>query len=90
MNEAVMREKLDELCKLISQPCRTDHPRKSDDGFYISNTGDDRPAVEKILENLRLQIKYITFDLEATRRENFYLRRMLESRPKPHRDDGKM
>jgi len=27
---------------------------------------------------LRLSIKYILFDLEATRRENQYLRKMLE------------
>jgi hypothetical protein len=30
------------------------------------------------LDYLRLSIKYLVFDLEATRRENGYLRRMLE------------
>ncbi len=29
------------------------------------------------LDNLRLSVKYLVFDLEATRRENTYLRKML-------------
>ena len=31
------------------------------------------------LDYLRLSVKYLVFDLEATRRENAYLRRMLEA-----------
>ena len=30
------------------------------------------------LDHLRLTVKYLVFDLEATRRENSYLRKMLE------------
>jgi len=30
------------------------------------------------MDHLRLSIKYLVFDLEATRRENAYLRKMLE------------
>ncbi len=30
------------------------------------------------LDHLRLSVKYLVFDLEATRRENRYLRQMLE------------
>jgi len=46
------------------------------------------------LDNLRLSVKYIVFDLEATRRENAYLRKLLEQanrddapRPDPNADD---
>ncbi len=42
-------------------------------------------TVSDSVDYLRLQIKYMVFDLEATRRENSYLRKMLESRP-PRRD----
>ena len=35
--------------------------------------------LQESLDYLRLSIKYLMFDLEATRRENAYLRRMLES-----------
>jgi len=38
-------------------------------------------SVAEALDYLRLHIKYLVFDLEATRRENRYLRKMLESRP---------
>lgn len=33
------------------------------------------------IDYLRLSIKYLLFDLEATRRENEYLRKMLEEEP---------
>jgi hypothetical protein len=32
-------------------------------------------------------MKYLMFDLEATRRENRYLRQMLDSRARRERDD---
>ena len=34
--------------------------------------------LQESLDYLRLSIKYLMFDLEATRRENGYLRKMLE------------
>ncbi len=36
---------------------------------------------QESMDYLRLSIKYLLFDLEATRRENSYLRRMLEEEP---------
>ncbi len=35
-------------------------------------------SLQEALDYLRVCIKYQTFDLEATRRENAYLRRLLE------------
>jgi uncharacterized membrane protein len=35
-------------------------------------------SLQESLDYLRLSIKYLVFDLEATRRENCYLRKMLE------------
>jgi hypothetical protein len=34
--------------------------------------------LQESLDYLRLSIKYLVFDLEATRRENSYLRKMIE------------
>ena len=48
-------------------------------------------ALDDSLNQLRLQVKYLLFDLDATRRENRYLRQMLEARTKRnpnHEDDG--
>ena len=36
-------------------------------------------SLQESLDYLRLSIKYLVFDLEATRRENQYLRKMLEA-----------
>src|SRR5262245_55111621 len=38
-------------------------------------------TLQESLDFLRLWIKYLLFDLEATRRENAYLRKMLEQEP---------
>lgn len=35
--------------------------------------------LQESLDHLRLSVKYLVFDLEATRRENKYLRNLLES-----------
>lgn len=38
-------------------------------------------GLQDAIDGLRLSIKYMMFDLEATRRENDYLRKMLEQDP---------
>ncbi|MCK6486157.1 MAG: transcriptional regulator [Phycisphaerae bacterium] len=38
-------------------------------------------SLQESIDYLRLSIKYLLFDLEATRRENAYLRKMLEEEP---------
>lgn len=42
--------------------------------------------LQESLDYLRLSVKYLVFDLEATRRENEYLRRLIEAQNR--RDDG--
>jgi hypothetical protein len=39
-------------------------------------------SLQESLDYLRLSIKYLVFDLEATRRENGYLRKMLDEATK--------
>ncbi|QNN24188.1 transcriptional regulator [Planctomycetales bacterium ZRK34] len=43
--------------------------------------------LQESLDYLRLSIKYLMFDLEATRRENNYLRKMLEEESRNSEDD---
>ena len=40
--------------------------------------------LQESLDYLRLSIKYLVFDLEATRRENQYLRNMIKSQNDEH------
>ncbi len=35
--------------------------------------------LQQALDHLRLSVKYLVFDLEATRRENEYLRRLIDT-----------
>ncbi len=43
--------------------------------------------LQESLDYLRLSIKYLMFDLEATRRENSYLRKMLEQQQGNEEED---
>ena len=40
--------------------------------------------LQESLDHLRLSVKYLVFDLEATRRENQYLRRLIEAHGDRH------
>lgn len=66
----------------LSTPDQTGLDNPADDVSGIGETlnqtvGDLKDAVDY----LRLAVKYLLFDLEATRRENDYLRQMLTEEP---------
>lgn len=44
--------------------------------------------LQESLDYLRMSIKYLVFDLEATRRENEYLRKLIEQQNKAEDSDG--
>ncbi|MCX5634018.1 MAG: hypothetical protein NTW93_10160 [Phycisphaerae bacterium] len=46
--------------------------------LYNQKQKQDTDNLQDSLDHLRLTVKYLLFDLEATRRENKYLRKMLE------------
>jgi hypothetical protein len=78
MNEAAMRRSLAELTEVLAFP----HRGAEAGGSYAQASDLEGATLEETLDYLRLQVKYLVFDLEATRRENMYLRRMLENRRK--------
>lgn len=82
MNESDLQRKLGELMGEISTlpPAERAKLEKAADE-NIDRQERLRKTVNSLQESLdylRLSIKYLVFDLEATRRENKYLRRMLE------------
>ena len=80
MDEAILRERLDEIAKAMAVTPPSDEPRASR-GSYIPNiSSSPSHSIDQLLDYLRLRGKYLSFDLEATRRENRYLRQMLERR----------
>ncbi len=87
MDERVLRERIAELISTFST-LRPPEGSTGAVGMYIpgadfvhlaspARAGKD---IEEMLDQVRLQIKYLLLDLEATRRENHYLREMLEGK----------
>jgi hypothetical protein len=82
MNELEFQNKLAELMVEISTLPQTerqklqqlaDETRERHERLRKTVSG-----LQESLDYLRLSIKYLVFDLEATKRENGYLRKMLE------------
>lgn len=84
MDEAVIKKKLAELAGTVARTPKTKAGSvvKGGEGVFITQPREGQATIEESIEALGLQVKYMAFDLEATRRENRYLRQMLESRPR--------
>ena len=89
MTEAIIRERLAELNDLLAtSPFLVDSNEQSELGTYLSGSRTTKQVLGEAIDTARLRIRYLVFDLEATKRENQYLRQMLEIR-KPKRKDDK-
>jgi hypothetical protein len=90
MNEAALKRRVGELIRAItSSPFLGEVLKAAPQGVYRPEGSSQGDALEACLDQLQLQVKYLLFDLEATRRENRYLRQMLENRHKRDLDDLK-
>jgi len=84
MNEAAIIRQLRDLNRELTQigsPGQAKQPRD------VSQLNHEQPdaSVADTVAQIRMKLKYLMFDLEATRRENHYLRQMLEI----HRNGGR-
>jgi len=80
MDEKLMRNKLGELAEIVAA-LPTPSEEGPSKGAYLSQPPPiSAKSNEDLIDHIRLQVKYVLFDLEATRRENRYLRQMLERR----------
>lgn len=82
MDEGVFQKKLGELVNEIKTLPEKDRQKLA---LLAEETKQRHQELKKTVHSLhesidflRLSIKYLLFDLEATRRENNYLRKMLE------------
>ena len=87
MHEAAVKKQLIMLSQTISTIPDHSNSKPATKGVHLTEPAVEKSSLDEALEVLRLQIKYMVFDLEATRRENRYLRQMLESRPPKERDE---
>ena len=94
MDDKAFQTKLTELMKKIEQLPEQDRPtlaRLAEEAKCRRERLQASVAeLQESLDYLRLTIKYLVFDLEATRRENTYLRKLVEqanSEDAAHEDD---
>ena len=82
MDEAVFEKKLNELVSEIGSVPEPQRDRlimlAKQTGSYHKQLRKSVNSLQESLDYLRVSIKYMLFDLEATRRENTYLRKLLE------------
>jgi hypothetical protein len=87
MNEQEFQQKLGELISQIQEM----PPEEREDLVKLAEETRDRHEkmrrtigdLQESLDYLRLSVKYLVFDLEATRRENQYLRKLLDRQGGP-------
>ena len=82
MKEAEIKDKLADLHRILrAGPIRPKgQVGQRAQGLYEPVAAEPGLTIPESLDQLRLQLKYLLFDLEATKRENRYLRQMLETR----------
>ena len=80
MNEAAIREKIGEILRMVQSAPKGAKAPAVAEGCYLSSGSGEGDAFDHRLDQLRMQVKYLLFDLEATKRENRYLLQMLENR----------
>ena len=92
MDDASLEGALNELLRQFGETTDPSHQKLAD---LAKQAEVNRKQLQKsistlqeLLDYLRVCIKYQTFDLEATRRENQYLRKLLEDNGGENKDNG--
>lgn len=87
MDEAAIKKRLAELHETIKPSALLGLKSAAGHGLYVPAETVDDDSINESFDYVRLQLKYLLFDLEATRRENRYLRQMLDTRSRRERED---
>ncbi len=80
MEEKNLRNQLRELDEILAATAAASKASSKEGTYIAHSSATPAKSNEEIVDHVRLQVKYLLFDLEATRRENRYLRDMLERR----------
>jgi len=87
MDEKAIKKRLAELYETMRSSAFLGLKSAASQGLYVSANPAGDNCIDESFNCMRLQLKYLLFDLEATRRENRYLRQMLDSRARRERED---
>lgn len=92
MDEASLEGALSELLKQFGDSTDPNHQKLADLAKQAQanhrQLQKSISTLQELLDYLRVCIKYQTFDLEATRRENQYLRKLLEDNSSENKEPG--
>jgi len=82
MDEAKLEDKIHELVREFGQGVDPQHNKSANPSEQMqtdcSKLEKSISNLQELLDYLRVCIKYQVFDIEATRRENEYLKKLLE------------
>lgn len=78
MKKTNLDDKIFELVKILGGPEDLNSFQQWLTEHQMTRISDQQLFAEDALDWMRLRVKYILFDLEATRRENAYLRRLIQ------------
>ena len=87
MDIKVIEQKLNELRETVGKVSSSPVQETAVAGEYRPTPEAVPTSNEELLDYLRVFVNYIAFDLEATRRENKYLRHMLQTRYTEDKDE---
>jgi len=98
MDEISFQDKMNQILERIRELPATQAPGATESAYGAearrARVQTSVNELQDALDYLRLSVKYLVFDLEATRRENAYLRRMIEQsnrerqqKPEENRDE---
>ncbi len=83
MNEQDFKTKMSELLGQINKLPANERPQLEELAAETKTRHEKMKEtlgnLQDSLDHLRLTVKYLVFDLEATRRENKYLRKLIDS-----------
>jgi len=81
VDESALREKVGQLLSEVHRLPQPQRPKAADLGQDANRPGPavkrEMAAIEDSLDQIRIAVKYLVFDLEATKRENRLLRDLL-------------
>jgi len=87
MDKTAISKRLAELHETIRSSAFPGFKSPASQGLYVPVGPARDSSINESFDYMLLQLKYLMFDLEATRRENRYLRQMLQARQQRRGDD---
>ena len=78
--ERMLEDLLDEITGFPSALLKNGPALKSNSVLHSQGIPKTLSSMQESIENMRICVKYLLFDLDATRRESLYFKKLLEEK----------